>query len=50
MFKHEKIKLLELLPKMVRFINQNKDESIMSRIYGIYEVKIPGVDSVHLIL
>lgn len=50
LFKHEKIKLLELLPKMVRFINQNKDESIISRIYGIYEVKIPGVDSVHLIL
>jgi hypothetical protein len=50
LFLHEKKKLLDLLPKMVKFINQNKNSSVISRIYGIYEVKIPGVDSVHLIL
>jgi hypothetical protein len=46
----EKQRLLDLLPRMVQYINKNKHMSILSRVYGIYEVKLPGVDPVNLIL
>ena len=39
-----------MLPNMVKYIDKNKHMSIISRIYGIYEVKLPGVDPVNLIL
>ena len=35
---------------MVLYIDRNKNMSIISRIYGIYEVKLPGVDPVNLML
>lgn len=35
---------------MVQFIHKNDNQSIISRIYGIYRVKLPGVAPVDIIL
>jgi len=39
-----------MLPKMVNFVANNKSRSILSRIYGIYAVKMKGVKAVDLVL
>jgi len=50
LFPKEKIRLLDMLPQMVKFIHENKVRSVMSRIYGIYRIKLPGVEPVDVIL
>ena len=37
-----------MLPQYVEYIINNKEKSTMSRIYGIYTVKMPGVKAVSL--
>lgn len=48
--KSERQLLLDMLPSLVKFIHENDNKSIISRIYGIYRVKLPGVAPVDIIL
>lgn len=39
-----------MLPKYVNYVETNKQRSILSRFYGLYEVKMPGVNPVSLVI
>lgn len=39
-----------MLPQMVKYTQTNKDASILSKVYGIYKVKMQGVDPIDLII
>ena len=39
-----------MLPQMCKYSAKRKHTSLISQIYGLYEVKLPGVDPVTVIL
>ena len=41
---------MELLPSNVQFLIETGGKSMISRIYGVYRVKYPGMASIYLIL
>lgn len=49
MTKKEKDKLMEILPTMLKYLQDNP-ASLISKIFGIYRVKMPGVVPVYLCL
>ena len=42
--------LLKMLPAMVKYVSESRNYSILSRIYGIYTVEMPGVEPVDLMV
>jgi len=41
---------MEMLPDMAKFLVENKGMSIISRIYGVYQVKYKGMAPTFLML
>jgi hypothetical protein len=50
MTSEEKNNLIEMLPSFTKYLNDNQGKSLISRVYGVYQVKYPRMDSIYLIL
>ena len=50
MTKSEKDNLMEMLPKVTKFIMDTGGKSLISRVYGVYKVQYPGMASIFLML
>jgi len=50
MDRQEKDNLMGMLRSMTQYLNDNNWKSIISRIYGVYQVKYPGMSSIFLML
>ena len=46
----EKKTLMQMLPSTVKFLIETGGKSMISRIYGVYRVKYPGMASIYLML
>ena len=46
----EKKTLMKMLPSNVKFLIETGGKSMISRIYGVYKVKYPGMASIYLML
>lgn len=46
----EKKKLLSMLPDMIDYFRGRKNGSLLSKIYGVYQVKIKGMKGIDLCL
>jgi len=41
---------MEMLPEMVQYIMKTAGRSLISRVYGVYKVKYPGMDRIYLMI
>ena len=41
---------MNVLPQMTKFLEDNKGNSLISRVYGVYQIKYPGITSITLML
>jgi hypothetical protein len=42
--------MLAMLPSMAKYMMETAGKSIISRVYGIYKVKYPGMNRIYLML
>ena len=50
MTKKEKVNLMNALPQITEFLGKNNGKSLISRIYGVYQVHYPGMAPIYLML
>jgi 1-phosphatidylinositol-4-phosphate 5-kinase len=46
----EKVNFIKFLPQMTKFIMETGGKSLISRVYGLYRVKYPGMAPIFLML
>jgi len=42
--------MLQILPEMVKYLEEHRNSTMISMIYGIYRVKMPGLNPVDLFI
>jgi 1-phosphatidylinositol-4-phosphate 5-kinase len=42
--------LMKILPMMTKFLQEKEGKSLISRIYGVYQIMYPGIASINLMI